>query len=153
MAVVNTIVVIGMIVLQAAVSYDPFSLLFLMFFASIVTGLAVYFFVVLRDSSNQTALINSQINALNSQVNNMNNMVQAIVTALNVNTAMYEREVQHRMEMDNRYLDLYRIQVDNDVYFKNTLLELYGLQLTNKDLMELLKQKNQGNTSGNTSTK
>ena len=124
-----------------AVTYDPFSLLFLLLVSAVVIGLAVYFFVVLRDSSNQTAVINAQVTALNSQVNNMNNLVQATVTALNVNTAISERESQHMINMDDRYYRLFEAQVMNDIYFKNTLLELYAMQLTSQDIRQLLSDK------------
>ncbi len=123
------------------VTYDPFSLLFLLLIASVVVGLAVYFFVILRDSSNQTATINAQINALNSQVNNMNNLVQATVTSLNVNTAVSERLAQHEVDMDNKYYRLFEMQVMNDIYFKNTLLELYAMQLTSQDIRQLMSDK------------
>jgi hypothetical protein len=123
------------------VVYDPFSLLFLLLIASVIVGLAVYFFVVLRDSSNQTAVINAQVSALNSQVNNMNNLVQATVTALNVNTAVSERLSQHEIEMDNKYYRLLEAQILNDIYFKNTLLELYAMQLTSQDIRQLMSDK------------
>jgi parvulin-like peptidyl-prolyl isomerase len=123
------------------VTYDPFSLLFLLLIASVIVGLAVYFFVILRDSSNQTAIINAQINALNSQVNNMNNLVQATVTSLNVNTAVSERLAQHEMEMDDKYYRLLQTQILNDIYFKNTLLELYAMQLTSQDIRQLMSDK------------
>jgi len=126
---------------SGVVTYDPFSLLFLLLIASVVVGLAVYFFVILRDSSNQTTVINAQVNALNSQVNNMNNLVQATVTSLNVNTAVSERLAQHEIDMDDKYYRLFEMQVMNDIYFKNTLLELYAMQLTSQDIRQLLSDK------------
>jgi type II secretory pathway component PulK len=123
------------------VVYDPFSLLFLLLVSAVVIGLAVYFFVVLRDSSNQTAVTNAQVTALNSQTNNMNNLVQAMVTSLNVNTAIAERMAQHEMEMENKYYRLLEAQILNDIYFKNTLLELYAMQLTSQDIRQLMSDK------------
>lgn len=124
-----------------AITYDPFSLLFLLLIASVITGLAVYFFVVLRDSSNQTAVVNAQVTTLNSQTNNMNNLIQATITSLNVNTAISERLSQHEMEMENKYYRLLQTQILNDIYFKNTLLELYAMQLTSQDIRQLLSDK------------
>ena len=134
----------NMVMLQTSgitVFYDPMTMLLIILFAGVTFGLLMWWIQDRQNASIQSALVNAQINALNTQTAMMANLTQAMVTAINTNTAIYERIEQHMMDLDNRYLQLYQRQVDNDIYFKNTLLELYGLQLTNKDLMELLKNR------------
>ena len=120
---------------------DPLSFMLIILGIGVVFGLTMWWVQDRQNAYVQNALVNAQVNAINTQTSMMANLTQAMVNALNVNTAIYERVEQHMMDLDNRYLQLYQRQVDNDIYFKNTLLELYGLQLTNKDLMEMLKNR------------
>ena len=120
---------------------DPLTFMLIILGISVVFGLTMWWIQDRQNAYVQNALVNAQVNAINTQTSMMANLTQAMINALDVNTAIYERIEQHMMDMDNRYLQLYQRQVDNDIYFKNTLLELYGLQLTNKDLMEMLKNR------------
>ena len=79
-------------------------------------------------------LAQATINAINQQTANMTNLVQAIVTAINTNTTLYQAQVQ------------------NDIYFKNTLLEYLGMQLVDRDIRQLMLNKNNQNPQS-TSTK
>ncbi len=142
-----------MVILQTTtLTYDPFSLIFIILVAVAVIGLAVYLFTAINDQRNRNALTDAEVtalnittqvganlaqatvNAINQQTVNMTNLVQAIVTAINTNTSLYQAQVQ------------------NDIYFKNTLLEYLGMQLVDRDIRQLMLNKNNQNPQG-TSTK
>ena len=108
---------------------DPFSfwmlVLGIVVMVLVVIGIAIYAFTNINDMRNQTALTNAQINAINANTNAMSQLTNVISNAIGVNTAMYQREVDHRMHVEDRYLDIYEKLVNNTIYYQNTLLNYY----------------------------
>jgi len=124
---------------------DPFSFWMLILgiavMVLIVIGIAIYAFTNINDMRNQTALTNAQINAINANTNATTQLVNVIANAIGVNTAMYQREVDHRMHVEDRYVDIYDKLVNNTIYFQDTLLNYYGQQLVTQDIRQLMSDK------------
>jgi len=124
---------------------DPFSFWMLILgiavMVLIVIGMAIYAFTNINDMRNQTALTNAQINAINANTNAMSQLTNVISNAIGVNTAMYQREVDHRMHVEDRYIDIYDKLVNNTIYYQNTLLNYYGQQLVTQDIRQLMSDK------------
>ena len=124
---------------------DPFSfwmlILGIAILVLIVIGIAIYAFTNINDMRNQTALTNAQINAINANTNATTQLVNVIANAIGVNTAMYQREVDHRMHVEDRYVDIYDKLVNNTIYFQDTLLNYYGQQLVTQDIRQLMSDK------------
>ena len=124
---------------------DPFSfwmlILGIAIMVLIVIGIAIYAFTNINDMRNQTALTNAQINAINANTNAMSQLTNVIANAISVNTAMYQREVEHRMNVEDRYIDIYDKLVNNTIYYQNTLLNYYGQQLVTQDIRQLMSDK------------
>jgi hypothetical protein len=112
---------------------DPFS--FWMLILGIVVMIAVVFFGIIyvitniNDIRNQTALTNAQINAINANTNAMTQLTNVIANAISVNTAITQREAEHRMNVEDRYVNIYEKLVNNTIYYQDTLLNYYGQQL------------------------
>ena len=124
---------------------DPFSFWMLILgiavLVLIVIGIAIYAFTNINDMRNNTALTNAQINAINANTNAMSQLTNVIANAIGVNTAMYQREVDHRMHVENRYIDIYEKLVNNTIYYQNTLLNYYGQQLVTQDIRQLMSDR------------
>mgnify|MGYP001770648067 CR=1 FL=1 len=119
------------------VYYDPFSLVIFMLILMVIAAVAAYVFSVINDIRNNNRTTDAQVMTLNSQTNNMNNLVQAVVTALNVNTAMYQREVEHNIEAENRILRLAELYANANIGFMQNLQNLLMLQTTVNDVRQL----------------
>jgi len=124
---------------------DPFSfwmlVLGIVVMVLVVIGIAIYAFTNINDMRNQTALTNAQINAINANTNAMSQLTNVISNAIGVNTAMYQREVDHRMHVEDRYIDIYEKLVNNTIYYQDTLLNYYGQQLVTQDIRQLMSDK------------
>jgi len=107
----------------------------------VVIGMAIYAFTNINDMRNNTALTNAQINAINANTNAMSQLTSVIANAIGVNTAMYQREVDHRMHVEDRYIDIYEKLVNNTIYYQNTLLNYYGQQLVTQDIRQLMSDR------------
>lgn len=124
---------------------DPFS--FWMLILGIVVMLVIVFFALvyiisnISDIRNQTAVTNAQVNSTNASTNAFVQLVTALVNAIGVNTAITQREAEHRMNVENRYLDIYDKLVNNTIYYQDTLLNFYGQQLVTQDIRQLMSDK------------
>jgi ABC-type transporter MlaC component len=124
---------------------DPFS--FWMLILGIVVMLVIVFFALvyiitnINDMRNQTALTNAQVNSTNASTNAFVQLVTALVNAIGVNTAITQREAEHRMNVENRYLDIYDKLVNNTIYYQDTLLNYYGQQLVTQDIRQLMSDR------------
>ena len=124
---------------------DPFS--FWMLILGIVVMLVIVFFALvylisnINDIRNSTALTNAQVNSTNASTNAFVQLVTALVNAIGVNTAIAQREAEHRMNVENRYLDIYDKLVNNTIYYQNTLLNYYGQQLVTQDIRQLMSDR------------
>jgi uncharacterized membrane protein YcjF (UPF0283 family) len=124
---------------------DPFS--FWMLILGIVVMLVIVFFALvyiitnINDIRNQTALTNAQVNSTNASTNAFVQLVTALVNAIGVNTAITQREAEHRMNVENRYLDIYDKLVNNTIYYQDTLLNYYGQQLVTQDIRQLMSDR------------
>lgn len=119
------------------VYYDPFSLSMFMLILAAIAAIAAYIFSTINDIRNSNRTVDAQVMALNSQANNMNNLVQAVVTALNVNTAMYQREVEHNINAEDRILRLAELYANANIGFMQNLQNLLMLQTTVNDIRQL----------------
>jgi len=140
-----------MVILQT-VTYDPFSLLFLLLFALAVLGGGIYLFSAITDARNRNEVTDASVNALNVSTNTYAQLSQAVINSINQQTMNMTNLVQAITTAINLNAATYQAQVQNDIYFKNTLLELYGLQLTDRDIRQLMMNKNNQNPQS-TSTK
>ena len=124
---------------------DPFS--FWMLILGIVVMLVIVFFALvyiisnISDIRNQTAVTNAQVNSTNASTNAFVQLVTALVNAIGVNTAITQREAEHRMNVEDRYLDIYDKLVNNTIYYQDTLLNFYGQQLVTQDIRQLMSDK------------
>jgi hypothetical protein len=113
----------------------------IVFVVGFIIFILVYGITNINDMRNQTALTNAQINALNANTNAMSQLINVIANAIGVNTAMYQREVDHRMHVEDRYLDIYDKLVNNTIYYQDTLLNYYGQQLVTQDIRQLMSDR------------
>ena len=124
---------------------DPFSywmlILGIVVMAGFILFVLIYVITNVNDMRNQTALTNAQINALNANTNAMAQLTNVIANAISVNTTMYQREVEHRMHIEDRYVDIYDKLVNNTIYYQNTLLNYYGQQLVTQDIRQLMSDR------------
>jgi uncharacterized membrane protein len=124
---------------------DPFS--FWMLILGIIVMLVIVFFALvylisnINDIRNSTALTNAQVNSTNASTNAFVQLVTALVNAIGVNTAITQREAEHRMNVENRYLDIYDKFVNNTIYYQDTLLNYYGQQLVTQDIRQLMSDR------------
>jgi len=142
-----------MVMLQTALTYDPFSLLFLVLFALAVIGLGVYLFTAIADLRNRNEMTDATVNALNVSTNTYANLAQAVINTINQQTVNMTNLTQAIVTAINTNTTIYQAQAQADINFKNTLLELYGMQLVDRDIRQLMlnKNQNQGNPqSGST---
>jgi len=139
-----------MVLLQTTVTYDPFSLLFLLLIALGIVGLGVYLFTAIADLRNRNEVTDATVNALNVSTNTYANLAQAVINAINQQTVNMTNLTQAIVTAININSTMYQAQVQNDLNFKNTLLELYGMQLVDRDIRQLMLTKNQNQS---TSTK
>jgi flagellar basal body-associated protein FliL len=107
----------------------------------IVIGIAIYAFTNINDMRNQTALANAQISAINANTNAVSQLTSVIANAISVNTAMYQREVDHRMRIEDRYVDIYEKLVNHTIFYQDALLNLYAQQLTTQDIRQLMSDR------------
>ena len=133
-------------------TYDPFSLAFLALVVAVVVGLAVYFFTAINDQRNRNAVTDATVNALNVSTNTYANLSQAVINSINQQTANMTNLIQAVTTAMNINATMYQAQVQNDIYFKNTLLEYLGMQLVDRDIRQLMLNKNNQNPQS-TSTK
>ncbi len=124
---------------------DPFSfwmlVLGIVVLVLVVVGISVYIFTNINDMRNNTALTNAQINSINTNTNAFAQLVTALVNAIGVNTAITQREAEHRMRIEDRYVDIYDKLVNNTIFFQNTLLNFYGQQLVTQDIRQLMSDR------------
>jgi len=124
---------------------DPFSfwmlILGIVVMAGFILFVLIYVITNVNDMRNQTALTNAQINALNANTNAMTQLTNVIANAIGVNTTMYQREVEHRMHVEDRYIDIYDKLVNNTIYYQDTLLNYYGQQLVTQDIRQLMSDR------------
>jgi uncharacterized membrane protein YcjF (UPF0283 family) len=124
---------------------DPFS--FWMLLLGIIVMVVIVFFGIIyvitniNDMRNQSALTNAQVNSTNASTNAFVQLVTALVNAIGVNTAITQREAEHRMNVENRYLDIYDKLVNNTIYYQDTLLNYYGQQLVTQDIRQLMSDR------------
>ena len=124
---------------------DPFS--FWMLLLGIIVMIVIVFFGIIyvisniNDMRNQTALTNAQVNSTNASTNAFVQLVTALVNAIGVNTAITQREAEHRMNVEDRYVDIYDKLVNNTIYYQDTLLNYYGQQLVTQDIRQLMSDK------------
>jgi len=124
---------------------DPFS--FWMLLLGIIVMIVIVFFGIIyvisniNDMRNQTVLTNAQVNSTNASTNAFVQLVTALVNAIGVNTAITQREAEHRMNLENRYVDIYDKLVNNTIYYQDTLLNYYGQQLVTQDIRQLMSDK------------
>jgi len=124
---------------------DPFS--FWMLLLGIIVMIVIVFFGIIyvisniNDLRNQTALTNAQVNSTNASTNAFVQLVTALVNAIGVNTAITQREAEHRMNIENRYVDIYDKLVNNTIYYQDTLLNYYGQQLVTQDIRQLMSDR------------
>jgi hypothetical protein len=128
---------------QTTLTYDPFSLIFIILVAVAVIGLAVYLFTAINDQRNRNALTDAEVTALNTTTQVGANLAQATVNSINQQTVNMTNLVQAIVTAINTNTSLYQAQVQNDIYFKNTLLEYLGMQLVDRDIRQLMLNKNQ----------
>jgi len=129
--------------LETAVTYDPFGLLFLILVALGVIGLGVYLFSAIADLRNRNETTDATVNALNVSTNTYANLAQAVINAINQQTINMTNLTQAIVTAINVHTTMYQAQVQADINFKNTLLEYYGMQLTDRDIRHLMLSKNQ----------
>ena len=141
-----------MVILQTTLTYDPFSLIFIILVAVAVIGLAVYLFTAINDQRNRNALTDAEVTALNTTTQAGANLAQATVNAINQQTVNMTNLVQAIVTAINTNTSLYQAQVQNDIYFKNTLLEYLGMQLVDRDIRQLMLNKNNQNPQTQTGT-
>jgi len=124
---------------------DPFSfwmlVLGIVVLVLVVIGISVYIFTNINDMRNNTALTNAQVNSINTNTNAFAQLVTALVNAIGVNTAITQREAEHRMRIEDRYVDIYDKLVNNTIFFQNTLLNYYGQQLVTQDIRQLMSDR------------
>ena len=124
---------------------DPFSfwmlVLGIVVLVLVVIGISVYIFTNINDMRNNTALTNAQINSINTNTNAFAQLVTALINAIGVNTAITQREAEHRMRIEDRYVDIYDKLVNNTIFFQNTLLNYYGQQLVTQDIRQLMSDR------------
>jgi uncharacterized membrane protein YcjF (UPF0283 family) len=124
---------------------DPFS--FWMLLLGIIVMVVIVFFGIIyvitniNDMRNQSALTNAQVNSTNASTNAFVQLVTALVNAIGVNTAITQREAEHRMNVENRYVDIYEKLVNNTIYYQDTLLNYYGQQLVTQDIRQLMSDR------------
>jgi len=124
---------------------DPFSFWMLILGIVVMVGfilfVLVYTITNVNDMRNQTALTNAQINALNANTNAMAQLTNVIANAISVNTAIAQREAEHRMNVEDRYVNIYDKLVNNTIYYQDTLLNYYGQQLVTQDIRQLMSDR------------
>jgi len=124
---------------------DPFSfwvlVLGIVVLVLVVIGMSVYIFTNINDMRNNTALTNAQINSINTNTNAFAQLVTALINAIGVNTTIAQREAEHRMRIEDRYVDIYDKLVNNTIFFQNTLLNYYGQQLVTQDIRQLMSDR------------
>jgi hypothetical protein len=134
-----------MVILQTTLTYDPFSLIFIILLAVAVIGLSVYLFTAINDQRNRNATTDATVNALNVSTQVGANLAQAVINAINQQTVNMTNLVQAVTTAININSTMYQAQVQNDIYFKNTLLEYLGMQLVDRDIRQLMLNKNNQN--------
>ena len=138
-----------MVLLQTTtLTYDPFSLLFLLLIALGIVGLGVYLFTAIADLRNRNETTDATVNALNVSTNTYANLAQAVVNAINQQTINMTNLTQAIVTAINANTTIYQAQAQADINFKNTLLEYYGMQLTDRDIRQLMLGKNQNQSGG-----
>jgi uncharacterized membrane protein len=124
---------------------DPFSfwmlILGIVVMAGFILFVLIYVITNVNDMRNQNATTNAQIEAIHVNNNATAQLTAAVTNAININTTMYQREVDHRMHVEDRYLDIYEKLVNHTIYFQDTLLNLYAQQLVTQDIRQLMSDK------------
>jgi hypothetical protein len=126
--------------------------LFLVLVALAIIGLGVYLFTAIADLRNRNEMTDATVNALNVSTNTYANLAQAVVNAINQQTINMTNLTQAIVTAINANTTIYQAQAQADINFKNTLLEYYGMQLTDRDIRQLMLNRNNQNPQ-NTSTK
>ena len=138
---------------------DPFTLILILAFLTIVLGVVIFAFMAIHNATVQNQLVATYQQTSQAQTTIMNNMAQAITTNLNVQTGVMVEEARHRMNMDDRWYNLmaqqqafmqylenrqentYEKQVDANIQFMNNVFNLLAMQTAFSDISQLNKDK------------
>jgi len=138
---------------------DPFTLILILAFLTIVIAVVIFAFMAIHNATVQNQLVATYQQTAQAQTTIMNNMAQAITTNLNVQTGIMVEEARHRMNMDdrwynlmaqqqafmqymdNRQLNIYEKQVDANIQFMNNVFNLLAMQTAFSDISQLNKDK------------
>ena len=138
---------------------DPFTLILILAFLTIVIAVVIFAFMAIHNATVQNQLVATYQQTSQAQTTIMSNMAQAITTNLNVQTGIMIEEARHRMNMDdrwynlmaqqqafmqymdNRQLNIYEKQVDANIQFMNNVFNLLAMQTAFSDISQLNKDK------------
>ena len=138
---------------------DPFTLILILAFLTIVIGLIIFAFMAIHNATVQNQLVATYQQTSQAQTTIMNNMAQAVTTNLYMQTGVMLEEARHRMNMDdrwynmmaqqqafmqymdNRQLNIYEKQVDANIQFMNNVFNLLAMQTAFSDISQLNKDK------------
>jgi len=138
---------------------DPFTLILILAFLTIVIGLIIFAFMAIHNATVQNQLVATYQQTSQAQTTIMNNMAQAVTTNLYMQTGVMLEEARHRMNMDDRWYNLmaqqqafmqyienrqentYEKQVDANIQFMNNVFNLLAMQTAFSDISQLNKDK------------
>jgi membrane protein implicated in regulation of membrane protease activity len=138
---------------------DPFTLILILAFLTIVLGVVIFAFMAIHNATIQNQLVATYQQTSQAQTTIMNNMAQAITTNLYMQTGVMVEEARHRMNMDDRWYNLmaqqqafmqylenrqentYEKQVDANIQFMNNVFNLLAMQTAFSDISQLNKDK------------
>ena len=138
---------------------DPFTLILILAFLTIVLGVVIFAFMAIHNATVQNQLVATYQQTSQAQTTIMNNMAQAVTTNLYMQTGIMLEEARHRMNMDDRWYNLmaqqqafmqylenrqentYEKQVDANIQFMNNVFNLLAMQTAFSDISQLNKDK------------
>ena len=138
---------------------DPFTLILILAFLTIVIAVVIFAFMAIHNATVQNQLVATYQQTSQAQTTIMNNMAQAVTTNLYMQTGIMVEEARHRMNMDsrwynlmaqqqafmqymdNRQLNIYEKQVDANIQFMNNVFNLLAMQTVFSDISQLNKDK------------
>ena len=138
---------------------DPFTLILILAFLTIVIAVVIFAFMAIHNATVQNQLVATYQQTSQAQTTIMNNMAQAVTTNLYMQTGVMLEEARHRMNMDDRWYNLmaqqqafmqyienrqentYEKQVDANIQFMNNVFNLLAMQTAFSDISQLNKDK------------
>ena len=138
---------------------DPFTLILILAFLTIVIAVVIFAFMAIHNATVQNQLVATYQQTSQAQTTIMNNMAQAVTTNLYMQTGTMVEEARQRMNMDdrwynlmaqqqafmqymdNRQLNIYEKQVDANIQFMNNVFNLLAMQTAFSDISQLNKDK------------